>query len=625
MFGHVGGGRHGGGHHRENNRREDEEVKPLSITDRRMLAWFGAKLGPHWPSLVLATISMLLGTFSGLYLPLVLRSIFDQVITGGRIEVLPRLGWTLLGLYFAMHLFSAVRMNVMHRLGQRFVLDVRLQAYSHLLGLSLDYFEQRRTGDVMSRLSNDVNAVEDMVVHGVDSVISDSLTVLGAIGFMVFKLSAHLTLIALSPLPVFVVSIILFGRIIRPLYERIREELGDINSRLQESLEAIRVVKAFAREGHEFQRFQQDSTEYYAANVKGIWLWTSFFPAMGMVTSVGTILIMWYGAGLAARGVVTAGTVVAFLGYLQYFYQPVGNLVRVHNTFNRALAALARIFQIFDAQPSIVAKPDAIKLGRIEGRVELEHVSFRYSTGELVLRDVSVVAEPGETVAIVGRSGAGKTSLVNLIPRFYDPLEGRVLVDGIDLRDVDLHSLRSQIGMVLQETFLFNDTVRENIRYGRLDATDEEVEAAARAAYADEFIQQLPDKYDSLIGERGVKLSGGQRQRIAIARALLADPRILILDEATSLVDTEAEQLIQQALDDLRRNRTTFVIAHRLSTVRNADKIVVLDDGRVVEEDRHEKLMEAEGLYAEMYNRQFRLQDVWWSGGLGMGGGAPDR
>ncbi|MCD6362062.1 MAG: ABC transporter ATP-binding protein [Armatimonadetes bacterium] len=619
------GGSHGSrrGHHRPKEREDSDQVKPLAITDRRMLAWFGGKLGPHWPTLLLSAVSMIVGTVAGLYLPLVFRDIFDTVITGGHVEELPRLGWTLLGLFTAMHVFSAVRMNIMHRLGQRFVLDVRLEAYAHLLGLSLDYFEQRRSGDIMSRLSNDVNSVEEMVVHGVDTVVAESLTVLGTVGFMVFKLNGFLTLIALSPVPIFLVSIVLFARVIRPLYERIREELGDINARLQESLEAIRVVKAFARERHEYERFAQDSTEYYAANIKGIWLWSTFFPAMGMITSLGMILVIWYGAGMASRGLVTGGTVVAFIAYLQRFYQPIGNLVRVHNTFNRALAALARIFQLYDARPSIQEKPDAVVLGRLEGKVELEHVSFRYSSGEMVLRDVSVVAEPGETVAIVGRSGAGKTSIINLIPRFYDPLEGRVLVDGTDVRDVQLVSLRSQIGIVLQETFLFNDTVRENIRYGRLDATDEEIVAAAKAAYAHEFIEQLPDGYDSMIGERGVKLSGGQRQRIAIARALLADPRILILDEATSLVDTEAEQLIQKALEELRRNRTTFVIAHRLSTVRDADKIIVLDDGRIVEEDRHEQLMAADGLYAEMYNRQFRMQDVWASNDIDLGGGIP--
>jgi ABC-type multidrug transport system fused ATPase/permease subunit len=619
----MGGGRghgRGRGRHREPDSSDQEYVEPLKITDRRMIGWFAAHLKMHWLTIVVSIISMVVGTYAGLFMPLLLKSIFDDVIVTRDVGELPRLGWLLLGVFFVQQLFGAIRMNMMHRLGQRFVLDVRLETYRHLLRLSLDFFEGRRTGDIMSRLSNDVNSVEDMVVHGTDTIITDSLTVLGTIGFM-FMLSPTLMLYSLLPLPIFLIAIVIFGRIIRPLYERIRENLGDINSRLQESLEAIRVVKAFSREEYERERFEHDSREYYKANIKGIWLWSSFFPAISFIMSVGMVLVIWIGAGMAVDGLTTLGTVVAFVAYLQRFYHPIGSLVRVHNTFNRALAALARIFQLMDEEPTISQKPEAVPLPRIEGRVEFDHVSFRYSTGEMILRDVSVVAEPGETVAIVGRSGAGKTSVVNLVPRLYDTLEGRVLIDGVDVRDVTLESLRSQIGIVLQETFLFNATINENIRYGRLDATDEEIVEAAKAAYASEFIDELEDGYESLIGERGVKLSGGQRQRLAIARALLADPRILILDEATSLVDTEAEQVIQKALDNLRRERTTFIIAHRLSTIRDADKIVVLDDGRIVEEDRHDELMERSGLYAEMYNRQFRMSDVWPGDGDPMGPG----
>ncbi len=554
---------------------------------------------------------MLVATAAGLYAPQVLRRIFDDVIRDRNLQPLPTLGWLLIGAYFAQQAFSAMRMNVMHRLGQRFVLEVRLNAYRHLLKQSLSFFEARRTGDIMSRVSNDVNTVEDMVVHGVDTIITDSLTVIGTIA-IILVMNWKLALIGMAPLPIFLAGVVIFARIIRPLYERIREELGDINSRLQESLEGIQVVKAFNREDYEYERFERDSTEYYQASVKGIWLWSTFFPAMGFMTTLGLIGVIYFGARMTTTGDASPGQIVAFLAYMQSFYNPIRSLVRVHNVFNRALASLARIFQLLDEEPAIQEKEDAIELGPLEGHVELENVTFRYQTGEIVLRGISVEAEPGETVAIVGRSGAGKTSLVNLIPRFYDPIEGRVLVDGYDVRDVKLDSLRRQIGIVLQDTFLFNDTVRENIRYGRLDATDEEIEEAARRAYATEFIDELENGFETLIGERGVKLSGGQKQRIAIARALLADPRILILDEATSLVDTQAEQLIQRALDELRHNRTTFVIAHRLSTVRDADKIIVIEGGEIVEEDSHEELMQRNGVYAEMYNRQFRLEDIWY-------------
>lgn len=604
-----GGRRRGRGHHRDAD--DHEEVEPLSITDRRMLAWFARYLGPHWPTLLLGLISMVTATAASLYAPQVLRSIFDDVIWARDLDPLYSLGWMLLGVYFVQELFRAVRMNVMHRLGQRFVLDVRLNTYKHLLRQSLSFFEARRSGDIMSRVSNDVNTVEDMVVHGVDTIISDTITVVGTIAIILW-MNWKLALIGMAPLPIFVAGVIIFARIIRPLYERVREELGDINSRLQESLEGMQVVKAFNREDHEYERFEEDSTEYYQASVKGIWLWSTFFPAMGFMTTLGLIGVIYFGARMTTTGDASPGTIVAFLAYMQHFYNPIRSLVRVHNVFNRALASMARIFDLLDEEPDVEDRDDAKPLPRLDGRVEVDDVTFRYQTGEVVLEDVSVTAEPGETVAIVGRSGAGKTSLVNLIPRFYDATSGRVTVDGVDVRDVRVDSLRSQIGIVLQDTFLFNDTVRNNIRYGRLSATDEEIEEAAERAYATEFIDELPERFETMIGERGVKLSGGQKQRIAIARALLADPRILILDEATSLVDTEAEQLIQRALDDLRHNRTTFVIAHRLSTVRNADKIVVIKGGQIVEEDSHEELMARNGVYADMYNRQFRMQDVWF-------------
>lgn len=597
----------------------EEEVKPLKITDVRMLAWFARHIGPHWPKLLLATCAMVISSISSVYIPVVMgRRVIDQAILQQQWEMLGTFTLWLVGLFFIQSLFSAIRMNVMHQLGQRFVYDLRVIAYEHLQRLSLSYFHTRNTGDIMSRISNDVGAVEDMVVHGTDSVISNGLMVVFIL-VILFRTNAHLTALALLPLPIFIAAILIFARIIRPLYERIREQLGDINTKLQENITGIQVVKAFGREEFELNEFKQSSHEYMRLNIRGIWLWTSFFPFLGFLTSMSIVLVVWVAGLMMRKETATVGTLVVFIGELQQFYHPVGMLLRVHNVFNRALAALARIFQLLDQKPEVKEAPDAIELTDVAGRVEFRNVSFRYPTGELVLKNVNVVAEPGEMVAVVGRSGAGKTSLVNLIPRFYDPQEGQVLIDGIDVRKVTLKSLRAQIAMVLQETFLFDGTVKENILYGRLNATDEEVEAAAKAAYAHEFIMNLPDGYDTIIGERGVKLSGGQRQRIAIARAILKDPRILILDEATSLVDTEAEQMIQAALENLMHGRTTFVIAHRLSTVRNADKIVVIDEGEVVEQADHETLMRQGGLYADMYMRQFQLQQYGIGPGLGQG------
>jgi len=605
----------GRGPHRGRSSRSGDEdsTKRLRITDRRMLGWFVQQLGPHWVKVVVGATAMVLGSLAGLAPPYITgKLIVDRVMRDQQYQLLPQYIGLLIGAFFAAALLNGIRMNVMHILGQRFVYDLRVDLYKHLQRLSLSYFESNETGDIMSRVSNDVNRVEDMVVHGTDEVISNILTVVGTIVILMY-MNWRLALTGLWPLPIFVTSIVIFARYIRPIYRKIRDDLGDINAELQESIAGIDVVKAFGREEYELERFRNWSHEYYQANVRAIWLWTTFFPFIGFLTSLSSVGVLWYGAGpsIAGNSVASAGDILMFLGYLMHFYGPVGGLIRVYDMFNRALASLGRIFEIFDEVPEIEDAPDAVTLQEVAGDVLLDNVTFKYKTGEVVLKNITIHARPGETVALVGRSGAGKTSVINLIPRFYDPLEGRVLIDGHDVRKVTQKSLRQHIALVLQETFLFSGTVKENIAYGRLGATDEEIIAAAKAANAHQFIMELPEGYDTQIGERGVKLSGGQRQRIAIARAILADPRILILDEATSLVDTEAEQEIQQALEGLMEGRTVFVIAHRLSTVRNADKIVVIEGGEIVEEADHETLMEHNGLYAEMYQRQFNLEDIW--------------
>ena len=614
---------HLGGHGRHRDAGPQDGVEALRISDRRMLAWFYANLGPHWHKVALGVVGMLGSTAANLAVPLVIRNLFDDVIVGHNLELLLPLSLQLLLYTLAGQVLGALRTTTMHLLGQRFVYTLRGQCYHHLMNLDLAYFERERTGDIMSRISNDVGAVEDMVVHGTDTIISNGLQVLGSIGIM-FYLSRHMALVALAPLPIFIAGLIAFNVWIRPVFRKIREQLGEINTKLQERMSGIHVIKSFAREKPEVEFFDVSNREYWRQSARSTWMWSTFFPAIGLVTSAGMVVLIWYGAKLTAEGsaFASAGTVVAFIAYLQQFYQPIGSLVRVYSTLNQALASMARIFEVLDTRADVVEKPDAIELGRLEGRVDVEQVSFKYDTGETVLSDVSVSAAPGETVAVVGRSGAGKTTLVNLIPRFYDPFAGRVLVDGVDVRDVTKESLRRNIGIVLQETFLFNATVKENLRYARRDATDEQIVQAARAAHAHDFIEDLDEGYDTLVGERGVRLSGGQKQRLSIARALLADPGILILDEATSLIDTEAEQIIQKALANLMKGRTTFVIAHRLSTIRSADKIIVIDDGQIVEQDHHEALMARGGVYAEMYNRQFQIEEDWGVG-PGLGGGMP--
>jgi subfamily B ATP-binding cassette protein MsbA len=493
-----------------------------------------------------------------------------------------------------------------HTLGERFILDLRVRLYAYLQRLSLSFFERTSTGELMSRVTNDVNALEQFVTHGSARTAESLLRLVGAT-IVLLVLNRRLAMWALLPVPFLVVGLRYFNTKIRPIYRSVRDRLGDINARLQDSLAGMRTVQAFGREEQELARFSRESEGYYHARVRGIRFWSSFFPGIGFVAALGMVAVLGIGARMVTQGVLTVGTLVAFLSYLQSLYGPIRSLVEIDNVFQQAIAAGERIFELLDEEPEITDAPDAVELGPIEGEVAFEDVHFYYPTGDEVLHDVGFTMAPGEVVALVGRSGAGKTSIANLVCRFYDPTHGRILVDGRDLREVKLETLRSQIAVVLQDTFLFNTTVRDNLLYGKPDATEEEMVAATKAAYAHEFVLELPDGYDTELGERGVKLSGGQKQRLALARAILADPRILILDEATSSVDAEAEYLIQQALESVLVGRTALVIAHRLSTIRNADKIIALENGRILEVGDHGELIARDGLYSQLYRRQIEL------------------
>ncbi len=522
----------------------------------------------------------------------------------------------LLGTYLLNWAATAGQFYLMTLAGQRVLLHMRTQVFERIQILSLKFFDQHEAGDLMSRLVNDTQVINQVFSGGVVRLASMGLSLVGIVLSML-ALNWRLALASFTILPVMLLTTTVFSRRARAAFRRTRQTIGEVSAELQENIAAVREVQAFAREDENVAEFETVNAANRDANVQAQSILSAFSPTLDVLSTIALAIVAGYGGYLVLAfdpPLVTVGVIVSFLIYMRRFYEPIRGIANLYTQLQSALAGAERIFELLDTEPEIVNAPDSIELPPVEGHVLFDHVHFAYKESELVLQDINLEALPGQTVALVGPTGAGKTTIVNLLARLYDADQGAVRIDGYDVRQVTQESLRRQMGIVLQDTFLFSGTVMENIRYGRLEADDEEVIAAARLANADQFITRLPEGYQTQLGERGHNLSQGQRQLIAIARAVLADPRILILDEATSSVDTRTELLIQRALDELLQGRTSpstklrtsFVIAHRLSTIRNADQVFVVDQGRIIERGTHEELLAARGLYYELYESQFR-------------------
>jgi ABC-type multidrug transport system fused ATPase/permease subunit len=506
---------------------------------------------------------------------------------------------------------NVIQFRSMVSVAQRVLLRMRSDIFTQIQRLSLRYYDEHTAGDLMSRLTNDTQVINDVFGVGLTRSLRMGLTLTGIIVSM-FLLNWRLTLAAFAVLPLVVVATVLFSRRVRHAYRRTRQTIGAVSTELQENIAGVREVQAFSRERASLDEFQVVNERNRSANVQAQTLTSAFMPLLEVMTTIAIAAVIGVGGYLVLSfdpPLVSIGMIVAFLTYVRRFYDPIRELANLYNQWQAALAGAERIFELLDEVPTVVDAPDAVALPDVVGQVDYEHVSFSYLGGEVVLKDVSFTIAPGKTLALVGPTGSGKTTVVNLVNRFYDVNEGAIRIDGHDVRAVQGKSLREQIGIVLQDTFLFSGSVMDNIRYGRLDATDEEVIAAATTANAHSFIERLPKGYHTEVGERGHTLSQGHRQLLAIARAILKDPRILILDEATSSVDTRTELLIQRALGQLLQGRTSVVIAHRLSTIRNADEILVIREGRIVERGTHESLLAAQGVYHELYMSQFRRQE----------------
>ncbi|MFF2885416.1 ABC transporter ATP-binding protein [Paenibacillus sp. NPDC057967] len=586
-----------------------EKVKPASIFAMFMRVFEHART--EWKALVTALTCIILISLLEFVVPQLTKYTIDTVIDQKLFSQLFYIGAGIIVAAISLGILRYLSTSVMAAIGQKVLYRLRNDLYRHLQKLDVAYYDRNRTGDLMSRVTNDVSVLQQLISSSMMQLFTDVFT-FTAIAVYMMLIDWKLTLMLLATFPFMIMTTRVFGKRIRSSFRKVQESLADVSDHLQNTLTGIRMIKSFTAEDYESERFSQRTKRNMDANVQVTRLRAAYEPIIDFINFVGLAIVLVFGAWLAMKGSMTVGTIVAFIAYLRLLQNPIRHFSRILNSIQQAAAAYERIVEVMNTEPEITDKPGAVVLPSMKGHIQFHDVTFSYSGNreDEVLSGFDLELKPGEVTALVGSSGSGKTTIAHLITRFYEVGEGSITIDGHDVRDVSLDSLREQIGIVTQDIVLFNGSIGENIRYGNQNATEEAVMAAARAAHAAEFIESFKDGYDTQIGERGVKLSGGQKQRLSIARALLKNPKMIILDEATASLDTESEQMIQTALAELLRDRTCLVIAHRLSTIQQADRIYVLENGRIEEHGTHASLLERGGRYSELYDMQFPVANT---------------